>query len=62
MTNASTISQLTFAFLNISVIASSRGSVAAVKKIPFYVNDCEPIKNIFIENQGFMILDCPGFD
>jgi hypothetical protein len=38
------------------------GSVASVKKIPFYVNDCEPIKNIFIENQGFMILDCPGFD
>jgi hypothetical protein len=40
----------------------SPGSVASVKKILFYANDCEPIKNNFIENQGFMILDCPGFD
>jgi hypothetical protein len=38
------------------------GSVASVKKIPFYANDCEPIKNVFIDNQDFMILDCPGFD
>jgi hypothetical protein len=38
------------------------GSVASVKKILFYANDCEPIKNKFIENQGFMILNCPGFD
>ena len=38
------------------------GSVASVKKILFYANDCEPFKNNFIENQGFMILDCPGFD
>ncbi len=43
-------------------IRKNHGSVASVKKIPFYANDCEPIKNMLIENQCFMILDCPGFD
>jgi hypothetical protein len=46
----------------VSLIVTGLGSVASVKKILFYDNDWEPIKNNFIENQGFMILDCPGFD
>ena len=38
------------------------GSVASVKKIPFYANDCEPIKIYLVEYQRYMISDYHDFD
>ena len=44
------------------VLVKLDGSVAFVKKLPFYANNDERFKNNFVEYQRFTILDCQDFD